>query len=95
MMISDYGKPFCGKLNDGVEFSLQGSWALAHLNVLAVFSDWRIDLSLGPGLSLLQTQKFGGRWWNQQGLGTWQRIMTCSKVLAVIRTQAYVVAAEA
>lgn len=59
-MIRDYDKPLCGKLDDGVEFSLQGSWTFAHLDVLAVFSDWRIDLSLGPGLSLLQTQKFGG-----------------------------------
>lgn len=59
-MITDDDKPLCWKLNDGVEFSLQSSWTFAHLDVLAVFRDWRIDLSLGPGLSLLQTQKFGG-----------------------------------
>lgn len=56
----DFDKPLCGKLNDGVEFPLQSSWTFSHLNVLAVFSDWRVDLGLGPGLSLLQTQEFGG-----------------------------------
>lgn len=46
-------KPLCGKLNDGVELALQSSWTFTHFNVLAVFSDWRVDLSLGPGLGLL------------------------------------------
>lgn len=53
-------KPLGGKLDDGVELALQGGWTFAHLNVLAVFSDWRVDLSLSPGLGLLQTQKFCG-----------------------------------
>lgn len=60
MVGSGVDKPLSGKLNDSVEFSLQGSWTFAHLDILAVFSDWRVDLSLGPGLGLLQTQKFSG-----------------------------------
>lgn len=52
-------KPLGRKLDDSVELALQGSRTLAHLDVLAVFSDWRVDLSLGPGLGLLQSQKFG------------------------------------
>lgn len=60
MIGRDYDKPLSGKLNDSVEFPLEGSWTFAHLDVLAVFRDWRIDLRLGPGLGLLQAQKFGG-----------------------------------
>lgn len=61
MMGRGVDKPLGRKLDDSVEFSLQCSWTFAHLDVLAVFGDWRVDLSLGPGLSLLQTQKFRGR----------------------------------
>lgn len=54
-----FNKPLSRKLDDSVELALQGSRAFAHLNVLAVFSDWRVDLSLGPGLGLLKAQEFG------------------------------------
>ncbi len=54
-------KPLGGKLDDSVELALQGSRTFAHLDILAVFSNRRVDLSLGPGLGLFQTQKFGGR----------------------------------
>lgn len=53
-------KPLGWKLDDSVELSLQGSRTFAHLDVLAVFGDWRVDLSLGSCLGLLQTQKFSG-----------------------------------
>lgn len=53
-------KPLGGKLDDSVELPLQGSRTFAHLNVLAVLSNWRVDLSLRPGLGLLQTQQFSG-----------------------------------
>ncbi len=53
-------KPLGWKLDDSVKFPLQGSRTFAHLDVLAVLSDRRVDLSLSPGLSLLQTQKFSG-----------------------------------
>lgn len=53
-------KPLGGKLDDSVELSLQGRRTFAHLDVFTVFSDWRVDLSLGPGLGLLQTQEFSG-----------------------------------
>ena len=55
--VGGVNKPLGGKLDDGVELALQGSWTFANLNVLAVFSDWRVDLSLSPGLGLLQTQE--------------------------------------
>lgn len=69
-------KPLGWKLDDSVELSLQGSRTFAHLDVLAVFSDWRVDLSLGSCLGLLQTQKFSGGWWNQQWLWPWQGVVT-------------------
>lgn len=58
---SGNNKPLCGKLDDRVELSLQGSRAFAHFDVFAVFSDRRVYLCLGPRLSLLQAQEFGGR----------------------------------
>lgn len=58
---SEDDKPLSGKLDDSVELSLQGSWAFAHFDVFAVFSDRRVYLGLGPCLSLLQAQKFGRR----------------------------------
>lgn len=58
---SEDNKPLCGKLDDSVELSLQGSRAFAHLDVFAVLSDRRVYLCLGSRLSLLQGQEFGGR----------------------------------
>lgn len=58
---SEDNKPLCGKLDDSVELSLQGSWAFAHFDVFAVFSHRRVYLGLGSRLSLLQAQEFGGR----------------------------------
>lgn len=40
MMGKGVNKPLGGELDDSVELSLQGSRTLAHLDVLAVFSDW-------------------------------------------------------
>ena len=69
-------KPLSGKLNDSVELPLQGCRTFAHLNVLAVLSNWRVDLSLRPGLGLFQTQQFSGGGWHQQGFGPWQWVVT-------------------
>lgn len=40
MMGKGVNKPLGGELDDSVELSLQGSRTFAHLDVLAVFSDW-------------------------------------------------------
>lgn len=69
-------KPLGGKLNDSVELPLQGCRTFAHLNVLAVLSNWRVDLSLRPGLGLFQTQQFSGGGWHQQGFGPRQWVVT-------------------